>query len=589
MRRAANITDRALRYRATANMPSCEKRCHFCGNPGYRTNSGRSSIFVAHVSGDESDTAPDNLTWTCRSCNSLASNSLQAAGRGRRTAQFNPASEGAANLTQWLLATACIVPHKGQQYSGEHYGVPCTMGVDAAVSMIRATPHAKRSEFARKIWASRKGRIQNPPKFERCVSKVKAKGGAVDPYAVCTAAGTRKNATARAKILEALSDGRTHSIMHLREDVGVGKSAFDNALMQLWREKKVYLDRSSPPSSMSDSEADRVFIRAPKSGSGDRDDHWYMATSLRHNSGKRKNLLPLGLTDVGMLDAAGRQIRKAAGLGNPSGKYERGALIKARFKARSGETERMWVYVTSSNDAKDILRGHLANKPLFPGHRFGQTVEVPYDDVLDYMPEREWSEYTEDDFRSRAGAPPTSWFKRLLRKLRGNPASADKARAMTEAFHGRPETEVFDVEEKVHYHRHVAELGELTKLKIKAATGVVTLTDFDGTLLCSNGEGSQLYLVGGDQRVDLSAFGVDTAKVHDFEDLGAIKEIRYYTTKEHLGSEGGEATYYHQLNEEDKVNMVIHPRLARLVASTRDHRLSIVGGAYTVEPEGIAN
>ena len=31
----------------------------------------------------------------------------------------------------------------------------------------------------------------NPAKFDRCVKAVKAKGGAYDPYAVCTAAGTR--------------------------------------------------------------------------------------------------------------------------------------------------------------------------------------------------------------------------------------------------------------------------------------------------------------------------------------------------------------------------------------------------------------
>ena len=33
----------------------------------------------------------------------------------------------------------------------------------------------------------------NPAKFDRCVKAVKAKGGAYDPYAVCTAAGTRGN------------------------------------------------------------------------------------------------------------------------------------------------------------------------------------------------------------------------------------------------------------------------------------------------------------------------------------------------------------------------------------------------------------
>lgn len=37
----------------------------------------------------------------------------------------------------------------------------------------------------------RKARTSNPSKFDRCVKEVQAKGGAVSPYAVCTAAGTR--------------------------------------------------------------------------------------------------------------------------------------------------------------------------------------------------------------------------------------------------------------------------------------------------------------------------------------------------------------------------------------------------------------
>ena len=37
----------------------------------------------------------------------------------------------------------------------------------------------------------KKRKPNNPAKFDRCVKAVKAKGSAADPYAVCTAAGTR--------------------------------------------------------------------------------------------------------------------------------------------------------------------------------------------------------------------------------------------------------------------------------------------------------------------------------------------------------------------------------------------------------------
>jgi hypothetical protein len=159
---------------------------------------------------------------------------------------------------------------------------------------------------------------------------------------------------------------------------------------------------------------------------------------------------------------------------------------------------------------------------------------------------------------------------------------------MSERFHGRPVTEVLEVKERVHVHEHLAELGELQRLKVKALDGgIVTLTGFNGALLCSNEDGSQLYIRGGDQSVDPSQFAVEKP-YHDTEDLGEVVKIWYFTTKEHLGSEGGTASYHHEFGEEDRERGT-RPRRPRLEYSTRDQRLSFTGGAYTVEPEGIRN
>ena len=68
----------------------------------------------------------------------------QRAGQVRRTAQYNPASQGARSVGQWL--TAVMV--------GE--GESDAMTVPAAVAMIRATPAEGRSEFAREIWRLRR-------------------------------------------------------------------------------------------------------------------------------------------------------------------------------------------------------------------------------------------------------------------------------------------------------------------------------------------------------------------------------------------------------------------------------------------------
>jgi hypothetical protein len=104
--------------------------------------SGR-NIDIGHVNGHEEDDAPRNKIWQCRSCNVRCANALRAAGLGRLTRQFNPA-EGARSLGQWLTA---VMSMKRESTA---------MPVDAAVALIRATPPARRSQFAQEIWDKRR-------------------------------------------------------------------------------------------------------------------------------------------------------------------------------------------------------------------------------------------------------------------------------------------------------------------------------------------------------------------------------------------------------------------------------------------------
>ncbi len=199
---ALGVTDRALRYRAVRNAPPGPRRCHYCG--------AGQKVEVEHVDGHEENTWPHNLTWACRSCNTRKGVAFRNASAGRRTRQFNPTSfsvaaaglagrqagsaarkagripfgafdtwlekhlpglpaeptiaevkamrqafltglrqrnpEGARNLAQWLNAVMSL---KGE---GE------TMDIPAAVAMVHATPHARRSEFAGEIWRRRRRR-----------------------------------------------------------------------------------------------------------------------------------------------------------------------------------------------------------------------------------------------------------------------------------------------------------------------------------------------------------------------------------------------------------------------------------------------
>jgi hypothetical protein len=146
--RRENLTDRAHRYRANAEPPAGPKACLFCGS--------KTKVMVGHLNGRESDNTPDNLHWTCRSCNTLHANALKRARMGKRTAQFNPSkSGGASNVGEWMQAVGAIRPHK---YPDKNAGLTSTMKVSDAVAMIRATPAHKRSEFASKLASSRSGR-----------------------------------------------------------------------------------------------------------------------------------------------------------------------------------------------------------------------------------------------------------------------------------------------------------------------------------------------------------------------------------------------------------------------------------------------
>jgi hypothetical protein len=101
---------------------------------------------VAHIDGNESNGAPENLGPSCRSCNARVAHVMKRAGLGRRTRQYNPRGEGAQTLGQWMAA---VMSMKGESDQ---------MNVSDAVGMIHQTPTAVRSRFAKQIWEIRKQR-----------------------------------------------------------------------------------------------------------------------------------------------------------------------------------------------------------------------------------------------------------------------------------------------------------------------------------------------------------------------------------------------------------------------------------------------
>lgn len=143
-RPAAAITDRAKRYRANRDIAAPSRHCHYCG----RTPRQAGPLMVDHIDGNETHGNPENLTWSCRSCNTKKGGVFRRAGRGKPTRQYNSAkpAAGARSLGQWIQAVMAM------------RGESSTMSVPAAVALVQATPPARRSEFAAEIWARRRER-----------------------------------------------------------------------------------------------------------------------------------------------------------------------------------------------------------------------------------------------------------------------------------------------------------------------------------------------------------------------------------------------------------------------------------------------
>jgi hypothetical protein len=174
---------------------------------------------------------------------------------------------------------------------------------------------------------------------------------------------------------------------------------------------------------------------------------------------------------------------------------------------------------------------------------------------------------------------------RATKVVQRNPAEA--AAEVYEEFHGRPSEEVVTVTEKIHYHKNLAALGELRTLVVVARDGGrVTLSRFKKAILCTNEAKNQMFIRGGDQSVDPGAFGI--RNVHEVETLGKVVELAYFTRKDHLGDEGGEAIYFHvagETNENGKRKMA--GWAPDLIYHTIDERLEFSGGSYTIRAEGV--
>jgi hypothetical protein len=186
------------------------------------------------------------------------------------------------------------------------------------------------------------------------------------------------------------------------------------------------------------------------------------------------------------------------------------------------------------------------------------------------------ADYIRDFLRQYKKTDLKLWSKTVRRK-RSNPEEAAAERY--EYFHGHPPETVTDLEIPIKRHSTLSGVGKLIRLVIVSIDGKseVTLSKFGGALLAQNEKGTQLFIEGGNQGVNLKDFGI--TEPHENEILGAITEVWYDTVKTHLQN-GGDAIYHHKFGKKKT-------RLPMAFYDVRNKLLAFAGGEYDMPDVGI--
>lgn len=160
------------------------------------------------------------------------------------------------------------------------------------------------------------------------------------------------------------------------------------------------------------------------------------------------------------------------------------------------------------------------------------------------------------------------------------------ASEVCEEFRGEPCAHVDTYVEPEPRPANLGQLGVLVELQVKRTGGWKWgVLDFVGknVNVAGNVGKSQIYFVGGDQKItrgQLSHLGVDNSK--ELIDLGECMAIAYRAKKMQVN--GIASDYEHKFGDATG-------RRPRLMYDRRgpQGRIFLIGGEYTIEPEGIVN
>ena len=177
-----------------------------------------------------------------------------------------------------------------------------------------------------------------------------------------------------------------------------------------------------------------------------------------------------------------------------------------------------------------------------------------------------------------------------------NPAGRTAEEAFRD-FHGRDPEEIIDFDvpagsKASMLPRKTSGIGDLIELDIRvprdrhvSGAQYVKLANFGECWLTEHPRMKQLYVEGGDQSVDLEQFGLDESDPHEWEYLGELVRCVYFTRKDHLGKDGGEANYHHRFGKNELT--LKKTELIKVAYHVPDEQLWFIGGGYEIPSEGI--
>ena len=254
--------------------------------------------------------------------------------------------------------------------------------------------------------------------------------------------------------------------------------------------------------------------------------------------------------------------------------YRRSAKTERADKARAAKQERQRAAEKNKRlleELKDDAYGagasdKRAGKKITP-YRIDLITSPRYEDAFG---KRRAKELVTSAYKSGYRSNPAKSGKR-------NPI--DAAADLAEAWHGRPAETLTDYVEKIHFHGVLMDAGRLVEIKVYVTPRHTVGIEFDeATRLASNEAGEQLYVVGGDQSLTLSDFGITGhAAKKDLVVVGTVYSVTYFTAKMHLGKQDKiPGAYEHIFKEHDQEE-------PQLLYDTMNQHVGFAGGEYHID------